>query len=85
MSMKLEFNYEIITEGMEKRIDYEAEHNCYEVILKGYRLFPIEVDNINVKRSTNSDKIGFGEIKELNWKNGKTKIIYKLKKLNGVN
>lgn len=85
MSMKLEINYEIITEGIEKRIEYGTEHNCYEVILEGYQLFPLEVENVNVKRGCNAGTFGVAEVKELNWKNGKTKIIYKLKKLNGVN
>ncbi|PXW91770.1 uncharacterized protein DUF2584 [Streptohalobacillus salinus] len=82
MSMPLTLEWALITEGKEKRVG--DSDNRFVLTLDGYRLHPIN-DRIEIRRHQTSDQIGFGEIKELTWRDGETIIIYQLLSLYSVN
>ena len=82
MGMPLEMNWIIVTKSKEEKI---PETNCYRLTKSGYRLYPLDVENVEVRREKNSNIIGFAVVKELKLQNGETTIVFELKKLNGVN
>lgn len=83
MGMPIEMNWMIVTKGKEEKVT--TEENCYSLVKEGYRLYPLDIPVVEVRKTKESAGIGIAEIKEMNWKNGNTTIIYKLKKLNGIN
>lgn len=82
MSMPLTLEWELVTEGKEKRIANQP--NCFTIKMDGYRLFPIE-EIIEIKRHKKADQIGFGEIYQLTWSDNQTVCHYRLISLHSVN
>lgn len=81
MKMPITMEWVVVTNGKEVRL---KEDNTFSLVHRHYKLFPLNVP-IEVKKTQDSETIGFAEIKELTWKNDTTTIIYELKKLKGVN
>jgi hypothetical protein len=80
MGMGLELNTMIVTKGKEERL----EENTFQLVKEGYRLYPMEIP-VTVKRTKDGETNGIGEVKRLQWENGKTIITYQLKSLNSTN
>lgn len=83
MGMPLEMNWMIVTKGKEEKV--MDKENYFELTKEGYRLYPLDIAVVEVRKTKEEAAIGLAEIKEMKWKNGYTTIIYVLKKLNGVN
>lgn len=83
MGMPLEMNWMIVTKGKEEKV--VEEENCFKLTKDGYRLYPLDIAVVEVRKTKEAATIGLAEIKEMIWKDGNTTIVYMLKKLNGVN
>lgn len=83
MGMPLEMNWMIVTKGKEEKV--LNEENSYKLTKEGYRIYPLDIPVIEVRKTKESAPIGTAEIKKVIQENGYTTIIYILKKLNGVN
>ena len=80
MGMPLELNTMIVTKGKEERM----ENNDFELMKKGYRLYPLEI-SIEVRKAIEGELIGTGVIKKVVWENNETRITYELISLTSVN
>lgn len=80
MGMPLELNTMIVTKGKEERM----ENNDFELMKKGYRLYPLEIP-VEVRKTIEGELIGTGIIKKVVWENNKTRITYELISLTSVN
>jgi len=80
MGMPFELNTMIVTKGNEKRIG----ENTFQLVKNGYRLYPIDIP-LEVRRTIESDIIGTGIIKKIDWSNNKTMLTYNLISLNSTN
>jgi hypothetical protein len=83
MGMPLEMNWMIVTKGKEEKV--MDKENYFELTKEGYRLYPLDIAVVEVKKIKEEATIGLAEIKEMKWKDGYTTITYVLKELNGVN
>ncbi|MDU9693303.1 DUF2584 family protein [Priestia sp. SB1] len=83
MGMPLEMNWMIVTKGEEEKV--VNKENYFKLTKEGYRLYPLDIAVVEVRKAKEAATIGLAEIKEMNWGNGYTTITYVLKKLNGVN
>ena len=82
MSMPLSMEFNLITEGYEKRV--QEKENVFTIQLSGYRLFPMD-QRIDIMRHEDSDQIGTAKITELRWENEMTTLTYQLLSLYNVN
>lgn len=80
MGMPFELNIIIVTKGNEKRI----EENTFQLVKNGYRLYPIDIP-LEVRRTIESDIVGTGIIKKVEWTNNETILTYNLISLNSTN
>ncbi|WP_243385974.1 DUF2584 domain-containing protein [Bacillus kexueae] len=80
MGMPLELNTMIITKGKEMRI----QDNTFQVVKKGYRLYPLDIP-VEVRKTKESDPIGTGVIQKVELENEKTVVTYMLISLNSTN
>ncbi|MCU9614282.1 DUF2584 domain-containing protein [Caldibacillus lycopersici] len=80
MSMPIQLNTLIITEGKEKRL----EDNNFQIQFDGYHLYPLNTP-LAVQRAINEEVIGEGSISKLVLTDEKTTIIYKLTSLKSTN
>ncbi|MED4284845.1 DUF2584 family protein [Priestia megaterium] len=83
MGMPLEMNWMIVTKGKEEKVVDKENH--FKLTKEGYRLYPLDIAVVEVRKTKEAATIGLAEIKEMKWKDGYTTITYVLKKLNGVN
>lgn len=82
MNMPLTLEWNIITEGEEKR--FGEKENVFELNLPGYRLFPVD-QLLDIMRHEDSDQIGSAKVIELTWADNTTRIKYILVSLYSVN
>jgi hypothetical protein len=82
MSLPLSFEWRIITEDKERRIN--IEENLFEIEFSGYKIFPIN-EPIEIIRYADSEQIGTAVINKITFENNKTICSYQLISLYSVN
>lgn len=80
MGMPFELNTMIVTKGKEQRI----EGNLFQLVKKGYRLYPMHIP-LEIRKTLESDPSGTAEIIKVEWSNDETVLLYNLLSLNSTN